>query len=158
MGIQVELEEIQRSSPNGPFKSIGYRPNMELHQLNGFDHSLNLKKTQPDPTQPDPTQPGTNFFSAGSCPVLIKLSGYFPNHLPTWSMMSKMTPSFKSSVRNLQHPPSLQLILCLPKHVRCWSNFQDRPLSNYQHHLWYSTWPNHSSLQSGTINILQAPL
>ena len=31
--------------------------------------------------------------------IYIKLSEYIPYHLPTWSMMSKMTPSSKSSVR-----------------------------------------------------------
>ena len=58
---------------------------------------------------PNPTRPGTNFFSAKSSPIFIKLAGYLHNHLPTWSMMSWMTPFFKSSVRNLQHPPSPHL-------------------------------------------------
>ena len=71
--------------------------------------------------------------------------------------MSKMTPSFKSPVRNPQRPPSPQLMVSQPNNVRSWSNFQDRPLSNYWHHLWCSTLPNPSSLQSGTLNILQAP-
>ena len=45
-----------------------------------------LKLTEnPDPTpNPTPTPtPGTNFFSAKSCRIFIKLSGYHPDHQPT---------------------------------------------------------------------------
>ncbi len=68
-----------------------------------------------------------------------------------------MTPSFKYPFRNPQHPPSPWLMLSQPNHVRSWSNFQDRPLSNYQPDLWCQRWPHPSILQSGTFNILQAP-
>ena len=77
--------------------------------------------------------------------------------LPTWYMMSKMTPSLKSPVRSPQRPPSPQLKLSQPNPVQSWSNFQDRPLSNYQSDLWCQRWPHPSSLQSGTFNILQVP-
>jgi hypothetical protein len=72
--------------------------------------------------------------------------------------MSKFTPSFKSPVRNHQDPPSPKIILSQSEHVRSWSNFQDKPLSNYILHILCSTQPNPSSFQSGTINILQASL
>ena len=68
-----------------------------------------------------------------------------------------MTPSFKSPVRNLQHPPSPQLILSQPNHVWSWSNAQDWLLTNYQPDLWCERWPHPSSLQSGTLNVLQVP-
>ncbi len=84
-------------------------------QLNGFGHSLNLEKTM----TPNPTS-GTNCFSDKSCPIFIKLSGYLPNHLPTWSKMSRMTPSFKSPVRNPQHPQNPQLMIPQPNHFRSW--------------------------------------
>ena len=105
--------------------------------LISLNQSLNLEKTQPNPTQP--TQLGTNLFSAKSRQIFTKLSGYFPNHIPTWSMMSKMIPSSKSPIRNPQCPSSPQLRTFQPNHVRSWSNFQDRPLSNHLHHLWCST-------------------
>ena len=69
----------------------------------------------------------------------------------------KMTPSFKSPVRNLQHPPSPQLILSQTNHVWSWSNFQDRPLSTYKPDPWYQKWPPPSSLHSGTLNVHHAP-
>ena len=72
--------------------------------------------------------------------------------------MPKMTPSFKSPIRNPQRPPSPQLMLFQPNYVRSSSKFQDRPLSNYQPDIWCQRWPHPSSLQSGTLNILQAPI
>ncbi len=44
-----------------------------------------------------------------------------------------------------------------PNCVQSSSNFQDMPLSNYQHICLCSTLPNPSSIQSGTINIFQPP-
>ena len=38
--------------------------------------------------------------------IFIKFSGYLPNHLLTWLMMSERTPSSKFPVKNLQHPSS----------------------------------------------------
>ncbi len=72
--------------------------------------------------------------------------------------MSKMIPSFKSPVRNHHYPPSPLLILSQSNHVWSWSNFQDMPFSNYQPDLRCQGWPHPSSLQSGTLNILQAPI
>ena len=60
--------------------------------------------------------------------------------ISSWSstnmlFMSKMTPSFKSPVRNPQCPPSPQLRLSQPNHVGSSSNFQDIFLTIYQHDL-----------------------
>ncbi len=69
----------------------------------------------------------------------------------------KITPSFKSPVRNPQRPPSPQLMLSRPNHVWSWSNFQDIFLIIYQHDLWCQRWPHPPSHQSGTPNVIQAP-
>ena len=71
-------------------------------------------------------------------------------------MMSKMTPSFKSPVRNPQCPPSPKFRPDL-NHVGSSSNFQDIFLIIYWHDLWCQRWPHPPSLQSGTLNILQVP-
>ena len=68
-----------------------------------------------------------------------------------------MTQSSKSPARNFQCPPSPQLRPYQPNCVQSWSNFQDMLLSNYQHNFQGSTWPNPSSIQSGTINIFKPP-
>ena len=68
--------------------------NFFLWKLNGFDHYLNLTKNNPKPIL------GNNFFSTQSCWIFVKLSGYLPYHLPKWPMLSKITPSFPSPVRN----------------------------------------------------------
>ncbi len=96
-------------------------------------------------------------FSAKSCRILIKLSGYLPNHLSTWSMMSNATISSKLSIRNPQRPPSPQFWLSQQNHGRSWSNSQDKPLSNYQPDIWCERWPHASSLESGTLSSLWAP-
>ena len=89
---------------------------------------LKLRENPPHP----PTPPGTNFFSAISCRIFIKLCGYLPNHLATWSVMSKMTTSFKYPVRNPQCPPRPKFRPD-PNHVRFPSNFQDISLIIYWH-------------------------
>merc|ERR1712082_108083 len=53
------------------------------------------------------SKPPTSAFLAKSCPILIKLSGYAPQQLPTSSLMFNLTQSFKPPVRKDQHPPSL---------------------------------------------------
>ena len=70
---------------------------------------LELTENQPaNPTPPTPT--GDKLFSSKSFKIFIKLSGYLPNHLPTWSMISKINPSFNSPVRNPQCPQSTKCI------------------------------------------------
>ena len=44
-----------------------------------------------------------------------------------------------------------------PNHVQSFSIFQDIFLIIYQHDLWGQIWPHPTSLQSGTLNVLQAP-
>ena len=95
--------------------------------------------------------------AATSCLILIKLIGYLNNHLPTWSMMSKMTPSSKSPVRNPQRLPSSKWSQSA-NYDRSSSNFQDIFLIIHQHDPWCQRWPHPSILQSGTINILQATI
>ena len=90
------------------------------------------------------------------CQRFIKLSGYLPNNLMTWFMMSKMTPSSNSPVRNPPRPPSPKFSPDI-NHVGCSSNFQDIFLINYWHDLWYQRWPYPPSLQSGTLNVLHVP-
>ena len=82
----------------------------------------------------------------------FKFSGYLPYYIPTWCLMSKMTPSSKSSVRNPQHLPSpkwsqtaksgqifIKLSGYLPDHLPTWSimakktPFFKSPVSNHHH-------------------------
>ena len=69
-------------------------------------------------------------------------------------MISKMTPSSKSPVRNPQHPPSLKFRPDL-NHVRSSSNFKDNFLIIYWHYSWCQRWPHSPSLQSGPLYILR---
>ena len=62
----------------------------------------------------------------------MELPGILNFGKSTWSMMSKITPSSKSPVRNPQRPPSPQHRLPQPNHDQSWSNFQYRPLGNQQ--------------------------
>ena len=84
-----------------------------IYLLIGLNWSLNLEKTPTPPLTkpPTPTAPhqGTNFFSAKSCWIFIKHLGYLPNNLPTWSMMSNVTPQSKSPIRNPQCPKAPNL-------------------------------------------------
>ena len=88
-------------------------------------------------------------------PLSRSSSGYLPDHIPTWFMMSKMTPFFKSPVTNLLCPPSHQLLLSQPNHVWSWSSFQDISHIIYEHDLGCKRWTHPSSSKSGTINVLQ---
>ena len=84
--------------------------------LIGLNQSLNLTKTNltpnppltPNPHLTTNPNPENNFVSALSCQIPLKLSGYLPKHLPTWSMMSKIALSFKDPVRNPQRLASPQ--------------------------------------------------
>ncbi len=128
----------------------------------GFDHSFNIEKTRPWPDM-TPTRPQGQTFSQ---PNHAQSSSNFPDillilyqHNPL-CQRGPYPSSLQSGTFNIiqtpQRPPSPQHLLSQPDHVWSWSNFQDRPLSKYQHHLWCSTWPNPSIMQSGSINILQA--
>jgi len=44
----------------------------------------------------------------------LKFGRQLKNHISLWSMMSRMTPSSKTPVRNLQHPPSITLRMAGP--------------------------------------------
>merc|ERR1712082_216697 len=72
------------------------------------DHILQVSSQEPSTS----SKPPTSAYLAKSCPILIKLSGYAPQQLSTSSLMFNLTQSFKSPVRNDQHPPSLlELVL-----------------------------------------------
>ena len=90
-----------------------------------------------------------------------KLSGYVPWGLPSTSIMSWMTLSSKSPVRNPQRPPSTPLLdpplpdtLLIKISTR---NFQGIFLRVKKHHPWHHGWPFPPSLWSGTLNVLQVP-
>ena len=121
--------------------------------------SIPKLKEKPHPNNPHPTPPHRwiFLFSVESCLIFTKCSGYLPNHLKTWSMMSKMTPSSKSLIRNLQCPLRPQIRLSQPNHVGSSPNVQDIFPINYQHDLWCQRLSHPPSLQSGTLNVLQAP-
>ena len=74
-----------------------------------------------------------------------------PYHLPLWSMISKITLSFKSPVRNPKCPPSPKIRPDL-NHIGSSSNFQD---IIYHHDLWCQRWLHPPSIQSGILNVLQ---
>ena len=90
-----------------------------------------------------------------------KLSGYDPWGLPRSSTLSRMTPSSKCPVRNLQCPPSTPLLDPPPPdtlliEISAW-NFQSIFLGVKNHHSWRQEWPYPPCLRSGTLNVLQVP-
>ena len=110
---------------------------------------LKFRENPPHPTLPHPNHLPlwTNFFSAISRPIFIKLSGYLPDHILTWFMMSKMTPSSKPQVKNSQCPSSPKLWSDL-NHVGSSSNFQDIFLIICWHDLWCQRWPPKSPVRN----------
>ena len=72
--------------------------------------------------------------SAKSCHIFIKLSGYLPYHLSTWSRISKMTPSSKSPVRNHQHPPNPLVIKTNFKPIFSWAKLVEKVITKIK--LW----------------------
>ena len=54
-------------------------------------------------------------------------------------------------------PPDRGQTFSQPNHARSSPNFQDIFPILYQHDLWCQRWPHPPSLQSGTLNVLQAP-
>ena len=89
-----------------------------------------------------------------------KPSGYDPWGHPRSSMLSRMTLSFMSPVRNppmsSKYPPSWPpLPDTLP--IKIWArNFQGTPWGE-KHHSWRQEWPCPPFLRSGTPNVLQVP-
>ena len=61
----------------------------------------------------------------------LKFGTHVKNDIEWWSVMSRMTPSPKTPVRNPQHPRSPQLRLSPPNQLQSWSNFQHRPIGNH---------------------------
>ena len=114
ISIDITLLLIKSSHLNPVVNMNSVFTSIRLHSLEfHIDRLKPILKLQrnpyPYPTpNPPPPNPGNNFFSAISCQIPLKLSGYLPDHLPTWSMMSKITLSFKSPVKNPQRPPSPQ--------------------------------------------------
>ena len=73
-------------------------------------------------------------------------------------MKSKMTPSSKSPVRNLQCPPSMTWRWGVPDTLLFMlesRNLAHKSWITYCDYPWCQEWPHPPSIQSGTINILQ---
>ena len=73
-------------------------------------------------------------------------------------MKSKMTPSSKSPVRNLQCPPSMTWRWGVPDTLLFMlesRNLAHKSWITYCDYPWCQEWPHPPSIQSGTINVLQ---
>ena len=136
-GITCSLPNHVRSSPN--FQYIF--PIIYQHDL--WCHRWPLPPSFKSGTLNVPKAP-TYAFSAKSSRIFTKISGYLPN-----------PPNFQSGTLNGM---SSQPCALLAKSCPILSNFQNKPLTNHKLQLWCSTRHNPSRIQSGTININQAPL
>ena len=106
---------------NGVFLAQGrYPENFVLFELRKLISpglifiSIKNHPTRPDPTTADrPTDRDKllqSYISAKNKDNEMKVSGYDPWGLPRSSMLSRMTLSSKSSIRNPQRPPSTPLL------------------------------------------------
>ena len=89
----------------------------------------------------------------------LKFGRQVKNHILWQSMMSRMTPSSKSPVRNLQRPSSLILrtegvLEALLIMLESWNLVQKSRIA-YHGDPWCQGWSHPQSLQSGTSNVLQ---
>ena len=90
-----------------------------------------------------PTHPGNNFAMPKSSLILTKHSGKFYYHPPRWSMMSKITRSLKSPVRN--RPKSSMDVRDSRRSFNHAKNVKLSIQANNEDEddLWHQRWPNH---------------
>ena len=88
----------------------------------------------------------------------LKFGTQVKNYISSWFMKSKMTQTSKTSVRNIQRPPSMTLrIEVLSKlHIMLGSwNLTHKWRITYHDGICCQGWPHSSRYKSWTINVLQ---